>query len=106
MTDPTARAQLQQHLHAPLAPQLIYLAVKLGIADHLRDGARSSATLAQITHVHGPSLHRVLRGMVMIGLLREEPNHAFALTPMGALQTKPRHGGHILRLWLANAIAF
>lgn len=85
MADPTARAQLQQHLHAPLAPQLIYLAVKLGIADHLRDGARSSATLAQITHVHGPSLHRVLRGMVMIGLLREEPNHAFALTPMGAL---------------------
>src|SRR5215207_89993 len=43
MADPTARTQLQQHLHAPLAPQLIYLAVKLGIADHLRDGARSSA---------------------------------------------------------------
>jgi hypothetical protein len=85
MTDPTARAQLQQHLHAPLAPQLIYLAVKLGIADHLRDGARSSAALAQITHVHGPSLHRVLRAMVMLGLLREEPNHAFALTPMAAL---------------------
>ena len=85
MTDATARAQLQQHLHAPLAPQLIYLAVKLGIADHLRDGARSSAILAQITHVHGPSLHRVLRGMVMLGLLREEPNHAFALTPLGTL---------------------
>jgi hypothetical protein len=85
MTDPSARAQLQQHLHAPLAPQLIYLGVKLGIADHLRDGAQSSARLAQRTHAHAPSLHRALRGMVMIGLLREEPNHSFALTPMGAL---------------------
>jgi hypothetical protein len=85
MTDLSARAQLQQHLHAPLAPQLIYLAVKLGIVDHLRDGAQSSANLAQLTHLHALSLHRVLRGMVMIGLLREESNHAFALTPVGAL---------------------
>jgi hypothetical protein len=63
MTDPTARAQLLQHLHAPLAPQLIYLAVKLGIPDLLHDGARSSADLAHLTHVHAPTLHRVLRGM-------------------------------------------
>jgi O-methyltransferase domain len=85
MTDSTARAQLQQHLHPPLAPRLIYLAVKLGIPDLLRDGARNSVDLAQITHVDAPSLHRVLRGMVVIGLLREEPNHSFALTPVGAL---------------------
>ena len=85
MADPSARAQLQQHVHAPLAPQLIYVAVKLGVADHLRDGARSSANLAQLIHVHAPSLHRALRGMVVLGLLREEPNHSFALTAIGAL---------------------
>jgi hypothetical protein len=85
MTPPTARAQLLQYLDAPLAPQLIYLAVKLGIADRLREGARTSADLAQLLHVHTPSLHRVLRGMVIIGLLSEEPNHSFALTPLGLL---------------------
>jgi O-methyltransferase domain/Dimerisation domain len=85
MTDATMRAQLQRHLTAPQAPQLMYLAVKLGIPDLLRDGARSAADLAQHTRTHPPSLHRVLRGMVVLGLLSEEPNAAFALTPLGAL---------------------
>ena len=85
MTDSPAREQLQQHLRAPHAPQLIYLAVKLGIPDLLRDGPRSSADLAPLVHAHAPALHRVLRGMVVIGLLNEEDDGCFALTPQGAL---------------------
>jgi hypothetical protein len=85
VTDSTALAQLQQHLTAPQAPQLIYLAVKLAIPDLLRDGARSAADLAEYTRVHAPTLYRVLRGMVVLRLLSEEPNAAFAVTPLGAL---------------------
>jgi hypothetical protein len=85
MADSPAREQLQQHLRAPHAPQLIYLAVKLGIPDLLRDGARSSADLAPLVHAHAAALHRALRGMVVIGLLNEEDDGCFALTPQGAL---------------------
>ena len=77
------REELQQHIRAPLEPQLLYLAVKLGIPDLLRDGPRTSTDLAQQAAVHAPSLHRVLRGMVILGIVQEEANDHFSLTTKG-----------------------
>ena len=85
MSSTTLREELQQQIYAPLEPQLIYLAVKLGIPELLRDGPQSSADLAQQAAVHAPSLYRVLRGMVVLGLLREDADTRFSLTAKGAL---------------------
>ena len=39
----------------------VYAAAKVGLADHLADGARSAAELAAATGTHAPSLHRFMR---------------------------------------------
>ena len=68
--------------------QCIYVAAKLGIADLLKDGPRTSEDLAQATGTHAPSLYRVLRLLTAVDLLTEEEAHSFALTPLGTyLQT-------------------
>lgn len=86
------REELQQYLRAPLAQQLIYLAVKLGIPDLLRSGARSADDLAQAADVRASALRRVLRGMVSVGLLTEESDATFGLTLMGELLQKSYPG--------------
>jgi hypothetical protein len=85
MSSKTLREELRQQIRAPLEPQLIYLAVKLGIPELLRDGPQNSADLAQQLAVHAPSLHRALRGMAILDLVREEGEQRFSLTARGAL---------------------
>jgi hypothetical protein len=69
-----------QGLHVSRA---VYVAAKLGIADLLADGPRSSAELARLTKAHAPSLYRVLRVLAALNVLREQPPRQFALTPLG-----------------------
>ena len=79
---------LQQLIQGFQVTQCIYVAAKLGIADLLKDGPRSSEDLAQATGTHAPSLYRVLRLLTAVDLLTEGQTHHFALTPLGAyLQT-------------------
>ena len=79
---------LQQLIQSSQITQCIYVAAKLGIADLLKDGPRSSEELAQVTGTHAPSLYRVLRLLTATGLLTEGEAHSFALTPLGTyLQT-------------------
>jgi predicted O-methyltransferase YrrM len=59
------------------------LAVKLGIADLLKDGPRSYRELAEATATHAPSLNRMLRLLASAGVFAEEDNGRFALTPLG-----------------------
>jgi hypothetical protein len=63
--------------------QAIHVAATLGIADLLRDGPRGSSELAAETSVHAPSLHRVLRALGALGVLREEDDGRFSLTEIG-----------------------
>jgi 2-polyprenyl-3-methyl-5-hydroxy-6-metoxy-1,4-benzoquinol methylase len=68
--------------------QAIYVAAKLGVADHLKDGPRSIAELATVTGTHAPSLYRLMRALASIGIFAEDRSGRFALTPMaGALLT-------------------
>ncbi len=79
---------LQQMIQGFQVTQCIYVAAKLGIADLLKDGPRTSEELAQVTGTHAPSLYRVLRLLTAVDLLIEGETHSFALTPLGAyLQT-------------------
>jgi SAM-dependent methyltransferase len=63
--------------------QAVYVAAKLGIADQLSDGPRHHDDLAKATRTHGPSLNRVLRLLASAGVLSEEADGHFALTPIG-----------------------
>ena len=64
--------------------QSIYVAAKLGIADLLKDSPKSCDELATATGTNAPSLYRLLRALVSLGVFAEtQPNH-FTLTPLAA----------------------
>jgi hypothetical protein len=83
-TDVPLQLTLQKMIQGFQMTQCIYVAARLGIADLLRDGPRTSEELAQVTGTHAPSLYRVLRLLSAIGLLTEGEDRSFALTPLGA----------------------
>src|SRR5215813_9772222 len=70
---------LMHLLHGATASRIINIAAKLGIADKLRDGPRSSEELAREVGAHAHALHRVLRGLVFYGILQEVEQGRFAL---------------------------
>jgi hypothetical protein len=83
-----AHVQLIQMCAGGWVSAALYAAAKLGIADHLADGARSAAELAPATGTHAPSLHRFMRTLAGFGILAEQEAQRFALTPLGdALKT-------------------
>jgi SAM-dependent methyltransferase len=65
--------------------QAVYVAARLLIADHLADAPKSAAELAAATGADPHSLHRLLRALATIELVREAEDGAFELTAMGAL---------------------
>src|SRR5260370_9068782 len=75
---------LQQLIQGFQVTQCIYVAAKLGIADLLKDGPRTSEELAQVTGTHAPSLYRVLRLLTSVDLLTAGQAPSFALTPLGS----------------------
>ena len=67
------------------AAQVVYVAAKLGIADHIGDGSRTSRELAELTGAHEISLHRVLLALASLGVLADLGERRFGLTPRGRL---------------------
>ena len=63
--------------------QILYVAVKLGVADKLHHGESSASELARSLGVDAPALERVLRALVVIGACDEVRNACFSLTPLG-----------------------
>ncbi len=63
----------------------ISAAARLGIADHLPATPRNLEDLARDTATHAPSLYRVLRLLVSIGVFAEGQARHFALNPVGEL---------------------
>jgi hypothetical protein len=63
--------------------QAIYVAAKLGIADLLQDGPRSSSALAAETRSDVPSLFRVLRALSGVGVFSQLDKDCFALSSLG-----------------------
>jgi len=70
-------------LYGAQTAQVIYVAAKLGVADLLTDGPRTSTELAGAAGVDESVLRRVLRGLVSLGLCLEIEGDRFALTEMG-----------------------
>lgn len=77
-----------QLVQLPFLSQALYVAAKLGIADLLAGGPRTSDDLALETHSHAPTLYRILRALCATGLFEEIELRRFALTTSGrCLQT-------------------
>lgn len=64
--------------------RMIYAAAKLGIADLIAEGPRSSDDLAASMGVDASALYRMLRALSGAGVFTELPERRFALTPLGA----------------------
>ncbi|MBE9248419.1 methyltransferase [Dolichospermum sp. LEGE 00240] len=62
--------------------QAMNVAARLGIADLLKDGAKSIEDLSQASDSHAPSLYRVLRALASVGVFTEVEPCRFALTPI------------------------
>ncbi len=62
--------------------QLLYVAARLGIADLLQDGPKSSEVLATQVGVHPHALYRLLRALANNGIFAESADRHFSLTPL------------------------
>lgn len=94
---PPNRTQLYELIGSMRVTQLIYVAAKLGIADQLKDGPKSSEELAATAAVDPKALHRVLRALASQGILAETGACHFALTPQAELLREDVPGS--LRAW-------
>jgi hypothetical protein len=64
--------------------QAIYVFTKLGVADLLAGGPKTSGELARAAGAHAPSLYRLLRLMTACAVVTEPSPGTFALAPLGA----------------------
>ncbi|NJP06800.1 MAG: methyltransferase [Chloroflexaceae bacterium] len=68
--------------------QALYVATKLGIADHLQHGPQSCTSLAEQTGTNADALCRLLRALASMGIFTETAPAVFDLTPLAlCLQT-------------------
>jgi SAM-dependent methyltransferase len=83
VTDP--REELSSLLAGAPILHAIALVSDLSIPDLLAGGPRTAADLAEATGSHEDSLYRVLRALASAGVLAEERDGTFALTPISQL---------------------
>lgn len=76
---PPYAAVLRMALGAWVA-QALYVAARLGVADHLRDGPKTAEELAATTGAHPQALYRLLRALASVGVFAEEEDGRFRLT--------------------------
>jgi hypothetical protein len=60
----------------------VFVIGKLGIPDQLQSGPKTAAELASATNTHAPSLFRILRALVSVGVLSSADGERFAQTPL------------------------
>jgi SAM-dependent methyltransferase len=85
-------AVLMQMLSGRWVSQMISVAAKLGIADLLDDGARSSHELAEASGSNPQALYRLLRALASLGIFTEPDPGFFALTPLAKYLQTGVHG--------------
>ncbi len=61
----------------------IYVAAKLGLADHIGDNSIDTDELALRVGAHSGALYRLLRALSSVGVFTEVGPRRFALTPIG-----------------------
>ncbi len=84
-TEMPPQAVMMQMLMSFIVSQAISVAARLGIADHLKDGAKSVEELADATATHSPSLYRLMRGLASAGIFRKNDDGKFSNTELSDL---------------------
>jgi len=79
------RAQLLELINASWTTQAIRAACVLRVPELLHAGATGIEQLAADSACHAPSLQRLLRALVTLGLCTEDDGGRYGLTPGGAL---------------------
>ncbi len=74
--------QMLQMMNGFWMTQCIGVAAKLGVVDHLADGAKSVEILAESMSVDTHALYRLLRALASVGIFSENSLRQFQLTPM------------------------
>jgi precorrin-6B methylase 2 len=67
------------------ATQLVYVMAKLQLADHIAAGLHDVTSLAAAARADPDCLRRVMRGLVVLGMLREVGSDRFSATRAGRL---------------------
>jgi hypothetical protein len=78
-----AKWRLARLMDGYLVTQMLAVAARLGVADVLADGPRTSAEIADAVGADPRALHRVLRNLAVEEVLEELDDGRFALAPMG-----------------------
>jgi len=78
-------ARLRQMISGYMVSQVIYVTAVLGLADLTATSAIGADALARETGTDGPSLARLLRALVALGLAEESEPERFRMTALGAL---------------------
>jgi hypothetical protein len=78
-------AMLRQYIMGFRLTQLMYVAAKLRLADHLHAEPQSPNRLAQAVSADPHALYRLLRALASIGVFTEQADGTFALTPRARL---------------------
>jgi len=85
-TDPAQ--QVLQVATGYIASSALYVALELGVPDHLKGGAMTAAELAAATGANEGALHRILRLLSSLGLFDQTGPRTYALTPASSLLCK------------------
>lgn len=83
--DAPARQLMAQLVGGYRFSQMVHVAAKLGIADHLKDGPQTVAELAKRTKTNPDALYRLMRTLSGTGVFAEEDQMRFRLTPAAEL---------------------
>lgn len=81
----TARQELFMIISGCKLTQALYVAAKLGIADHLVRGPMSADELAKKVGANPKALLRLMRHMTALGIFTQDESKKFGLTPLGEL---------------------
>ncbi len=87
MSQPTPQevspaARLMEMIFSPVPAQALSVAAKLGVADLLKDQAKSADELAQALGLQARPLYRLLRALASVGVFTEDESARFHLTPL------------------------
>jgi O-methyltransferase/methyltransferase family protein len=81
----TPRQELFSMISGYKATQVLYVAAKLGIADHLANGSMSADQLAKKVGANPKALLRLMRHLVALGIFTQDESKKFGLTSLGEL---------------------
>ena len=85
MPSRSAAAQLNDLIVGYRLSQAVAVAASLGVPDALAAGSRSASDLAGELHCDAQALYRLLRLIAAAGVLQEDGERRFSLTPVGDL---------------------